>query len=152
MIVVELAGQPGVGKSSIALLLAKKLRDEFGEGVIAALPERDRPRQQRHWTRFKRWSWLLSHPRIYCAAHRLNSLGDRLTLYSNLVRNFSVMGVAHQLAQTGCKVVLGDQGGCAPQWKPNMFVKFRMSFCLTLSYGWLLIRLRLNSAASTAQR
>ena len=110
MIVVELAGEPGVGKSSIAPLLAKKLRDEFGEGVIAALPERDRPRQQRHWTRFKRWSWLLSHPRIYCAAHRLNSLGDRLTSYSNLVRNFSVMGVAHQLAQTGYKVVLVDQG------------------------------------------
>lgn len=110
MILVELAGAQGVGKSTLAPLLGQKLREELGQEAVAVLPERDMPRRLRRWTRVQRWRWLLLHPSVYFLAHRLAKKRPHSSAYSHWIRIFSVMGIARQLTRNRLKVVLVDQG------------------------------------------
>jgi hypothetical protein len=102
-ILVELAGEQGVGKSTIAPLLGHKLRAYFGSDMVVALPENHLPRQQRKFTHWQRRCWLALHPRIlFKAIHDKRCKG-----WMNL---FSTLGIARQLLVKNHKVALIEQG------------------------------------------
>jgi dephospho-CoA kinase len=100
---IELAGSNGVGKSTIAPLLAEALRDLIGDARVAALPEKGTPRRHRRWSRFKRRLWLISQPALIATAFRSGQPSEWLKL-------FSTMGLARKILDSGIQVVLVDQG------------------------------------------
>jgi hypothetical protein len=102
-IIVELAGTHGVGKSTVAPLLAQRLRGHFDARLVAALPEIGIPHQQRKWTRWKRHCWLASHPKFLMLAMGSGHAHKWLQVYSTL-------GLARRALQNGCRIALIDQG------------------------------------------
>ena len=102
-IIVELAGGHGVGKSTIAPLLAKRLREHFGSRLVAAMPEIGVVWQRRKWSRWKRRCWLASHPKFLMLAMRTGLAREWLQVYSTL-------GLARRSLQKGCRIALIDQG------------------------------------------
>jgi hypothetical protein len=102
-IIVELAGNHGVGKSTVAPLLAQRLRGHFDARLVAALPESGIPHQQRKWTRWKRHCWLASHPKFLMFAMGSGPAYKWLQVYSTL-------GLARRALQNGCRIALIDQG------------------------------------------
>jgi len=109
MMVIELAGAGGVGKSTLAPLVAQRLRDILGSEKVAALPELG-PRSTRLWTRARRWSWIARHPRALWAARRACAPAIRTAKYSSWMRIFSSFGIGRWLFGRGIEVVLIDQG------------------------------------------
>lgn len=61
-LLIELAGANGVGKSTIAPILAEQLRANLGADRVAALPETGIPRFRKRWSRLNRRFWLAMHP------------------------------------------------------------------------------------------
>lgn len=110
MILVELAGAGGVGKSTLAPLIADRLRAELGADRVAALPEHGVPRRERRWTRLARWRWTAAHPTAFLAARHLTRSPLDTARYSSWMRIFSTMGIARRLLAGGVQVVLVDQG------------------------------------------
>lgn len=111
MIVVELAGAGGVGKSTMAPLLAQQLRDQLGETQVAAMPEKKGiPRSQRHWTRINRWLWTIKHPSSILVAWKASRTTPRIARYSAWMRAFTSVGIARKAASSGLKVAMIDQG------------------------------------------
>jgi len=102
-IIVELAGGHGVGKSTIAPLLAERLREHFGSRLVAAMPEIGVVWQRRKWSRWKRRCWLASHPKFLMLAMRSGLTREWLQVYSTL-------GLARRSLQKGCRIALIDQG------------------------------------------
>jgi hypothetical protein len=102
-LLVELAGSNGVGKSTIAPLLAKRLRERLDPDRVAALPEKDVPRFRRRWTRIQRRLWLATHPASAWSAWRSATPGDWFFARSTL-------GLARRALRQGCLVALVDQG------------------------------------------
>lgn len=102
-LLVELAGFNGVGKSTIAPLLAKRLRKRLGPDRVAALPEKDVPRFRRRWTRIQRRLWLATHPARAWSAWSSATPGDWFFTHSTL-------GLARRALRRGCLVTLVDQG------------------------------------------
>jgi hypothetical protein len=100
---IELAGNSGVGKSTIAPMLAKELRASLGAARVAALPETGVPRFRRHWTRLKRRFWLAIHPSIAWSAWKSDAPREWFFLYSSL-------GLARRALYQGCVVAIVDQG------------------------------------------
>ncbi|SKB08037.1 Uridine kinase [Prosthecobacter debontii] len=110
MILVELAGAGGVGKSTIAPMIAQRLREELGTEAVAALPEKDVARRHRRWTRFKRWTWTAFHPRAFWVARRASKTGHKVGSPSTWLRAFTTMGIGRSVGKKGIKVALVDQG------------------------------------------
>lgn len=110
MILVELAGAGGVGKSTIAPLIAKRLREELGEAAVAALPETGVVRRRRRWTRLKRWTWTAFHPRALFVAKRASKTGKHVARLSTWMRAFTTMGIGRAVEKKGVQVALVDQG------------------------------------------
>jgi hypothetical protein len=102
-IIVELAGGHGVGKSTIAPLLAERLRQYFGTRLVAAMPETGVVWQRRKWSGWKRRCWLASHPNFLMLALRTGLAREWLQVYSTL-------GLARRALQNGCRIALIDQG------------------------------------------
>jgi hypothetical protein len=102
-LLVELAGSNGVGKSTIAPLLAKRLRERLGPDRVAALPEKDVPRFRRRWTRMQRRFWLATHPGIAWSAWKSAEPQDWFFAHSTI-------GLARRALKDGCLVALVDQG------------------------------------------
>ncbi len=110
MPLIELAGASGVGKTTVAPLLARRLRDVLGEDGVAALPEKDQPRPRRHWRHFQRRLWLARHPHHLFAAWRLSRREPviaRARAWFDLV---STLGIGRRCLDHGTKVALVDQG------------------------------------------
>jgi adenylate kinase len=110
MPLIELAGASGVGKTTVAPLLARRLREALGEDRVAALPEKDQPRQRRHWRHFQRRLWLARHPRHLLAAWRLSRrepIIARARAWFDLV---STLGIGRRCLDRGARVALVDQG------------------------------------------
>lgn len=110
MIVVELAGPSGVGKSTVTGLVAERLRDVLGTEAVAALPEKGVPRRQRKWTRFKRWCWVGLHPSAFTTAWKTTATGVRTASFGGWIRSLSTLGLARKAADQGVQVALVDQG------------------------------------------
>jgi hypothetical protein len=102
-IIVELAGGHGVGKSTIAPLLAERLREHFGTHLVAAMPEIGVVWRRRKWSRWKRRCWLASHPKFLMLALRTGLAREWLQVYSTL-------GLARRALQNDCRIALIDQG------------------------------------------
>lgn len=109
MMVIELAGAGGVGKSTLAPLVAERLRDVLGADKVAALPERG-ARSKRVWTRARRWSWIAVHPRTLWVARCACAPAIKTALFSSWMRIFSSIGVGRSSFERGIEVVLIDQG------------------------------------------
>nr|MBL8410089.1 hypothetical protein [Dechloromonas sp.] len=109
MKVIELAGAGGVGKSTLAPLVAERLREILGADKVAALPEHG-PRASRQWTRARRWSWIASHPASLLAARRATAPAIRTAQFSSWMRIFSAIGLSRQFSRRGIEVALIDQG------------------------------------------
>lgn len=110
MPLIELAGASGVGKTTVAPLLARRLREALGEDCVAALPEKDQPRQRRHWRHFQRRLWLALHPRHLLTAWRLSRREPviaRARAWFDLV---STLGIGRSCLDRGARVALVDQG------------------------------------------
>lgn len=110
MPLIELAGASGVGKTTVAPLLARRLRERLGEACVAALPEKDQPRQRRHWRHFQRRLWLARHPGHWLSAWRLSRRAPiiaRARAWSDLV---STLGIGRSCLARGAQVALVDQG------------------------------------------
>lgn len=110
MIVVELAGASGVGKSTMSALVADRLQDILGQDSVASLPEKNVPRRQRRWTRLKRWGWVAMNPRSLLTAWKTTRACICTASYSGWVRSFSTIGLARKAMDQGVQVVLVDQG------------------------------------------
>ncbi|MEX2578886.1 MAG: hypothetical protein WD342_07495 [Verrucomicrobiales bacterium] len=110
MILVELAGASGVGKSTVAPLLAQALRRALGDHAVAAMPEKDQPRRRRRWTRMQRRFWLASHPRSFLAAWRGSRTRPQIGSFAAWKHAFSSMGIGRRALAKGVKVALVDQG------------------------------------------
>jgi deoxyadenosine/deoxycytidine kinase len=110
MIVVELAGASGVGKSTMSTLVADSLQDILGADAVAALPEKNVPRFRRRWTRLKRWSWIATNPRSLMTAWKTTQACICTANFSGWVRSLSTLGLARRAARQGVQVVLVDQG------------------------------------------
>ena len=102
-LLIELAGAHGVGKSTIAPMLAEKLRASLGAHRVAALPETGVPRLRKRWSRLKRRFWLAMHPATVWNAWRSSAPREWLFLYSSL-------GLARRALRQGCVVAIVDQG------------------------------------------
>ncbi|MEN3943805.1 hypothetical protein WJU23_21065 [Prosthecobacter sp. SYSU 5D2] len=110
MIVVELAGASGVGKSTMSALVADRLQEILGQNSVAALPEKNVPRRRRRWTRLKRWAWVATNPRSLVAAWRTTQAHICTASYTGWIRSFSTIGLARKAMEQGVQVVLVDQG------------------------------------------
>src|SRR6218665_303928 len=104
MIVVELAGPSGGGKSTLIALVAQRLRTLLGADAVADLPEKGVPRRLRRWTRVKRWSWVAVNPQLYWCTWKLTRPGVRTTGVAEWVRSFSTMGLARRAVEQGVQV------------------------------------------------
>jgi hypothetical protein len=110
MILVELAGAGGVGKSTLAPLIARRLKEVLGAENVAALPENGVGRKRRQWTRVRRWSWITMHPSALLVARKACLPEVKTSRFSSWVRIFSTLGIGRLLLRRGIKVVLIDQG------------------------------------------
>jgi hypothetical protein len=110
MPLIELAGASGVGKSTVAPLLAQRLRERLGEGCVAALPEKDQPRQHRHWRHFQRRLWLALHPGHLRAAWRLSRREPVIARARAWFDLLSTLGIGRRCLARGAQVALVDQG------------------------------------------
>ena len=102
-LLIELAGAHGVGKSTIAPILAEKLRASLGAHRVAALPETGVPRLRKRWSRLKRRFWLAMHPATVWSAWQSSAPREWLFLYSSI-------GLARRALCQGCVVAIVDQG------------------------------------------
>lgn len=107
---VELAGAGGVGKTSAAPLLARRLREVLGAGNVAALPEKDLPRNQRRWRHMQRRAWILGHPAGVLAAWRVSRAEPRIARFSTWLDLFTTHGIARRALGGRISAVLIDQG------------------------------------------
>ena len=110
MIVVELAGASGVGKSTMSALVADRLQEFLGRDSVAALPEKNVPRRLRRWTRVKRWAWIATNPRSWMTAWQTTQAHICTASYTGWIRSFSTIGLARKAMEQGVQVVLVDQG------------------------------------------
>lgn len=110
MPLVELAGASGVGKTTIAPLLARRLRETLGEDCVAALPEKDQPRRQRHWRHFQRRLWFARHPGTLINAWKLSRRLPAIARARAWFDMFSTLGIGRHCLAQGMRVALVDQG------------------------------------------
>jgi thymidylate kinase len=110
MPLIELAGASGVGKTTVAPLLARRLRETLGGNEVAALPEKDQPRNRRHWRHFQRRLWFTRHPRHLLAAWRLSRHEPVIARTRAWLDLFSTLGIGRHCLARGCRVALVDQG------------------------------------------
>ncbi len=110
MPLVELAGASGVGKTTIAPLLARRLRETLGEEYVAALPEKDQPRHHRHWRHFQRRLWLACHPGALINAWQLSRRLPAIARARAWFDMFSTLGIGRRCLAGGMRVALVDQG------------------------------------------
>lgn len=110
MPLIELAGTSGVGKTTVAPLLARRLRETLGEDTVVALPEKDQPRRRRHWRHFQRRLWLALHPRHLLAAWRLSRREPVIARARAWFDLFSTLGIGRCCLHLGARVALVDQG------------------------------------------
>lgn len=109
-ILIELAGASGVGKTTLAPLLARRLRGALGERHVAALPEKDLPRHQRRWRHMQRKCWKLLNPRLVLAAWRTSRVEPRIARLSVWLDVFSTLGIGRGSLKRGIRAALVDQG------------------------------------------
>ncbi|TDU73119.1 hypothetical protein EI77_01587 [Prosthecobacter fusiformis] len=110
MIVVELAGDSGVGKSTMSAIVAERLRQVLGDEAVAALPEKNVPRRSRRWTRVKRWVWVTTHPAALLTAWKTTESSICTASYYGWMRCLSTVGLARKAVKQGVQVALVDQG------------------------------------------
>ena len=91
-------------------MVTQRLREILGDEAVAALPETGMARSQRHWTRFKRWAWMGTHPQAYLTARKEGKMERKVTRFSNWMRAFSTLGIGRRLTEKGIKVAMVDQG------------------------------------------
>jgi hypothetical protein len=110
MPLIELAGASGVGKTTVAPLLARRLRETLGEAAVAALPEKDQPRQRRHWRHFQRRLWLALHPGPLFAAWQVSCHDPAIARRRAWMDLVSTLGIGRRCLARGAQVALVDQG------------------------------------------
>ncbi|GEM_PF-3471333 len=109
-LLVELAGASGVGKTTAAPILARRLREILGMENVAALPEKDLPRRQRRWRHMQRRLWILSHPADVLAAWRASRARPVIARFSVWLDLFSTHGIAWRALGGEVRTALIDQG------------------------------------------